>query len=86
MKLQIWDTAGQDRFRNIVSTFYRNAHAIIVVYDVTELMSFKSMEMWFREIDRFTGPTVSRPVRSMHMQGIRVTTVSPVWPSGKALG
>ena len=55
MKLQIWDTAGQDRFRNIVSTFYRNAHGILVVYDVTDMTSFHNVQQWLTEIERYVG-------------------------------
>ena len=36
MLLMKWDTAGQDRFKNITSSYYRGAHGIIVVYDLTE--------------------------------------------------
>ena len=43
IKLQIWDTAGQDRFRNIVSIFYRNTNGILIVYDVTDMTSFQNI-------------------------------------------
>lgn len=41
-RLQIWDTAGQDRFRTITTTFYRGAHAVVVVFDATDLLSFET--------------------------------------------
>ena len=35
IKIQIWDTAGQEKFRTISGTYYRGADAIIMVYDIT---------------------------------------------------
>ena len=37
VKLQMWDTAGQEKYRTITSSYYRNAQGIIVAYDVTSL-------------------------------------------------
>jgi len=52
VKLQIWDTAGQERFRTITSAYYRGAHGIIMVYDVTNYESFEHMEGWLDEVNR----------------------------------
>ncbi|CAK87929.1 unnamed protein product (macronuclear) [Paramecium tetraurelia] len=54
IKLQIWDTAGQDRFRTITCSYYRGAHGIIIVYDITDRESFDSVKMWMSEIDKYT--------------------------------
>lgn len=54
VKLQIWDTAGQDRFRTITASYYRGAHGIIVVYDTTDMVSFRNVSAWLSEIDRYT--------------------------------
>jgi small GTP-binding protein len=35
-KLQIWDTAGQESFRSIIKSFYRNASSVLLVYNITE--------------------------------------------------
>ena len=50
MKLQIWDTAGQDRFRSITKNFYRGSHGIILIYDVTSIRSFESVKTWVEQI------------------------------------
>jgi GTPase SAR1 family protein len=33
IKLQLWDTAGEERFRSVTPMYYKNAHAIVLVYD-----------------------------------------------------
>jgi Ras-related protein Rab-2A len=50
VKLQIWDTAGQEIFRSIIKSYYKNAAAVILVYDVTDRKSFTSLESWLGEI------------------------------------
>jgi len=58
VKLQIWDTAGQERFRNITRSYYRGAHGIMIVYDVTNETSFKNVDFWLKEVNKYAAPTV----------------------------
>lgn len=53
------DTAGQERFRTITSTYYRGTHGVIVVYDVSNANSFKSIQRWLLEIEQYCS-SVSR--------------------------
>ncbi|KAJ3423679.1 ras and ef-hand domain-containing protein [Anaeramoeba flamelloides] len=53
VKLQIWDTAGQDRFRSITRQYYRGTKGVILVYDVTNRDSFERIKDWMEEIDRY---------------------------------
>jgi small GTP-binding protein len=50
IKLQIWDTAGQDRFRAITKNYYKGAHGIILLYDVTNINSFNNIKNWISQI------------------------------------
>ena len=52
VKLQIWDTAGEERFRTIISSYYKGAHGILLMFDVTDYDSFESLENWLIEIEK----------------------------------
>nr|CAD7203246.1 unnamed protein product [Timema douglasi] len=47
--LQIWDTAGQERFKCIAASYYRGAHIVVVVFDLSSLMSLSHCSQWLRE-------------------------------------
>ena len=50
VKLQIWDTIGQDRFRSITKNYYKGAQGIVLIYDITEKDTFKSVKEWVKSI------------------------------------
>ncbi|CAL1688742.1 unnamed protein product [Lasius platythorax] len=50
--LQIWDTAGQERFKCIAASYYRGANVIMVVFDVSNLMSLAHCQQWLNEASR----------------------------------
>ena len=52
VKLQIWDTAGQDRFRNITASYYRGAAGIAIVYDITDPETFNNINSWLIEVEK----------------------------------
>ena len=60
IQLQIWDTAGQDRFRTITRAYYRGAHGVIFVYDSSNRETYKTLHMWFQEADQLAGPTIPK--------------------------
>lgn len=50
VKLQIWDTAGQESFRSITRSFYRKADGVLLMYDITNEQSFNNCSSWIQEI------------------------------------
>ncbi|XP_055460594.1 ras-related protein Rab-26 [Psammomys obesus] len=53
VKLQIWDTAGQERFRSVTHAYYRDAHALLLLYDITNKDSFDNIQAWLTEIQEY---------------------------------
>ena len=51
MKLHIWDTSGQDRFRSMTNLYYRDAQVAILTYDVTNEQSLESLTYWLKELN-----------------------------------
>ncbi|XP_070686999.1 ras and EF-hand domain-containing protein [Pempheris klunzingeri] len=52
--LQIWDTAGQERFRSIARSYFRKAHGVLLLYDVTSESSFLNVRAWVDQIQEST--------------------------------
>jgi Ras-related protein Rab-2A len=58
IKLQIWDTAGQENFRSIARSYYRGAVGIILMYDITSKDSFFNTLRWLNEIKEVACPNI----------------------------
>ncbi|CAI2351434.1 unnamed protein product [Caenorhabditis sp. 36 PRJEB53466] len=58
VKLQIWDTGGQERFRTITQSYYRSANGIVLCYDITCKQSFGSLQRWIDDVSKFAAPNV----------------------------
>lgn len=56
VKLQCWDTAGQDRFRSIVRCYYRGTAGALLVYDITRRASFEHISQWVTEAKAHADP------------------------------
>ena len=52
IKLQIWDTAGEERYRSITSAYYKGSKGCFIVYDITNPQSFEDIQKWYEEIKR----------------------------------
>ena len=53
-KIQIWDTAGEERYRSITTAYYRGAAAILICCDCTNIESFNNVNNWVEEIGKYT--------------------------------
>ena len=50
IKLHIWDTSGQERFRAMTNLYYRDAQVAILTYDITNESTFASIDFWIQEL------------------------------------
>lgn len=62
IKLQIWDTTGQEKYNSITTSFYRNAKFIFLMFDLTNYKSFFNLKKWLREIDYYCNDNIKKVI------------------------
>ena len=55
--LNIWDTAGQEKYHALAKNYYQGASGAILVYDVTDVDSFEKAKSWYLELRKYIGKT-----------------------------
>jgi small GTP-binding protein len=55
VRLQMWDTAGQEIYRSITRMYFRNSHVVIICYDVTSRHSFANVDDWIKLVSDEVG-------------------------------
>ena len=56
IKLQIWDTCGQEIYRSLITNFYRSSSLAIIVYSIDKRDSFKDLDLWIKELKLNNSP------------------------------
>ncbi|KAI3435518.1 hypothetical protein D9Q98_001584 [Chlorella vulgaris] len=59
IKLQIWDTAGQESFRSITRSYYRGAAGALLVYDITRRETFEHLASWLEDARQHANPAMT---------------------------
>jgi small GTP-binding protein len=59
IKLQIWDTAGQESFRSITRSYYRGAAGALLVYDITRRETFNHLSSWLEDARQYSSPDMT---------------------------
>jgi Ras-related protein Rab-1A len=54
LKLLIWDTAGQERYRSITQAYYRDAHGVLLIFDITVKQTFINVSNWIQDLQKRT--------------------------------
>ena len=53
IRLQLWDTASQERFNSITKNIYRGANGVLFIYDITNRQSFNSVRKWIKDTESY---------------------------------
>ena len=56
VRVNIWDTAGQEKYRSLAKAYYHDAQVAVVVFDITSDESFHDCEYWFSELENVELP------------------------------
>lgn len=75
-KIQVWDAAGNEQFRTISPAYYKNAHAIVIAYDITNYASFEHVEYWKQQAVEHGLPDVPVVVVGNKIDLVDANTVS----------
>ena len=51
LRLHIWDTGGQDKFKSVAPLYYKGAHAALVVYSIIDENSYRCLDEWLKQLE-----------------------------------
>ncbi|CAL6018363.1 Rab1a [Hexamita inflata] len=52
IKLNLWDTAGQEKYRSLATMYYRNANAVLIIFDLTRQSSLDNVVYWYKQLQQ----------------------------------
>ena len=58
VKLQIWDTCGQEIYRSLITNFYRNSSLAVIVYAIDDRQSYQDIELWLKDLKTYSNPDI----------------------------
>jgi len=62
IKLQCWDTSGQERYREILRCYYKGSDAVVIVFDINNKKSFDNVKYWYKDINNYKKENTIMPV------------------------
>lgn len=74
IRLQIWDTAGQEKFNSLLPAYLRDATICILVYDITNQESFEKLSVWIKLVTELSDPRFIVVGNKKDLDSARVVT------------
>jgi small GTP-binding protein len=59
IRIQIWDTAGQEKYQSITNSYYINSKGVLAVYDITRQSSFNNIDKWIKDVREVAGKDIN---------------------------
>jgi small GTP-binding protein len=72
VKLQMWDTAGQENFISLIRTYYKDVAGGIIVFDVCDRRTFNRVKFWYNELKKNSGDDYPILIVGNKIDGLRV--------------
>ena len=72
VKLQMWDTAGQENFISLIRTYYKDVAGGIIVFDVCDRRTFNRVKFWYNELKKNSGEDYPILIVANKIDGLRV--------------
>lgn len=66
IKLKIWDTAGQEKYKAIAKLYYKDCQAALVIYDVTRKQTFLNIKNWVEQLTKHAPKNIGIPFSNIH--------------------
>lgn len=61
LKMEVWDTAGQEKYKALTKLFYKNSNAVVLVYDTTNKDSYNDLkEYWYNQVKECVDEDISK--------------------------
>ena len=61
IKFQMWDVAGQERYKSLTPMYYRNADIALIIFDITNIETFTKAKYWINELEKY----ISTPIKNI---------------------
>lgn len=74
VRLQIWDTAGQEKFHSMIPMYIRTSTVAVLVYDITSKSSFESLDKWLQTVFEYANPIIFIVGNKVDLQDQRVVS------------
>lgn len=78
--IQIWDTAGQEKYRTLTKIFYKDAAVAILVYDITRKGSFDEIKnYWYAQLKEHAPKKLSKILYANNFQSSPLLLIKPIY-------